>query len=383
MSWRRRWSQLDVAMRDALLALVLTAAVQAELVLSADRVEGSVVLQHLAFTVMTGAVALRRKVPLAAPVLAGAGLAGQTLIGPAPVATGYVALFVIVYSVATYAPSRGQAVLGLLALLAGSAVYPFTVDDVNVADEVVNAMIPTVVWALARVARERLDRAVLAERVRLQQAGEAERLADQALAAERRRIGRELHDTVAHGVTLMLLQTEVLRDRPGDQAALDVVQAAGRSCFNDLRRLLNVLRDDVDPERAGRGVSQLPDVVDAARAAGARIELLQPGGDVDLPRHVDLAVFRVAQEGITNALRYASGAEIRVAWTRSPDHVQIVVEDDGARGLVPPQTGSGLGLVGVRERIGVCGGHVSAGPRADGQGWRLEATVPLRVPVPQ
>jgi signal transduction histidine kinase len=243
---RSRWSALDVAVRDAVVALLLTLAVQVELVLAADEVEGSLLLQHAAFTVMTASVALRRRAPLAAAVLASLGLAGQTLVGSAPVAAGIVVLFIVVYSVATYA-SRRDAVLGLLAVLLGVALYPFVVDDVLLVDEFVNAMIPTVVWVLARVARERLDRAVGAERERIEQERAAERTRELALADQRRQIARELHDTVAHGVTLMLLQTEVLRNLHGDSEPLEVVQAAGRSCVDDLRRLLVVLRSPDEP----------------------------------------------------------------------------------------------------------------------------------------
>lgn len=364
-------------MRDGVLALLLTVIVQVELLLGAEQVEGSATLQHLAFTVMTAAVALRRRVPLAAPLLIGLGMGAQTFIGEAPAASGYVALFIVLYSVATYAPTRRVALIGLLALLAGSAVYPFTIDDVSIGDEVVNLMIPTVVWVLARVAVERLDRAVEAERRRAEQA----RAADEGLAEERRRIARELHDTVAHGVTLMLLQSEVLRDRPTDAAALEVLQAAGRSCIDDLRRLLVLLRDDGADSSAPLGLAQLPSLVAAARAAGAQVELDAPPPPSWLPPSVQVAAFRVAQEALTNALRHAAGSPVRIRCSYGPDGVRVVVDDDGPVGRIPLQGGSGHGLTGVRERVSLHGGSVIAGPRANAVGWRVDVLLPVHTPA--
>jgi hypothetical protein len=136
------WRALPLVVRDGLLALVLSVVGQVELFVSADAVQGSRPLQHAAFLVMTASVAARRVRPLAAAVTGSAGLAGQTLLGEAPAAAGYVALLVLTWSVAQYADRRRNALLGLAAVLAAVEVYPFVVDEVSVGDEVVNVAIP-------------------------------------------------------------------------------------------------------------------------------------------------------------------------------------------------------------------------------------------------
>jgi signal transduction histidine kinase len=375
---RQRWSSLPVLARDGVLAAALTIAGQVELVLAAGEVEGPRVLQHLAFAVMTGALAGRRVRPLAAAAVGGAGLAGQTLLGSAPVASGFVALIVLVYSVATYAATRRRAVLGLLAVVAGVLVYPF-VEDVVFVDEVVNALIPTVLWVLARVARERLDRAVAAERRRQQEAQEQQRRQDEALAGERRRIARELHDTVAHGVTLMLLQAEIVRGAddvgPDSRQALEVAQSAGRACLDDLRRLLVLLREE-SPEDAAPGLHGVELLADAARAAGVDVQVSPPPSPPVLPASLDVAAYRVVQEALTNAARYAPGATVTVRWELTEEGLVLDVVDDGARVRGVPQQGTGHGLLGARERVALHEGTLDAGPRSDGSGWQVHAVLP-------
>lgn len=369
-----------MAVRDGVLAAVVVGIVQLELV-SASEVEGSRLLQHVAFTLITGSLALRRTHPVAAAAVLGLGFGWQTLLGDAPVASGFVSLGILIYSVGTYAASRRRAAVGLLAVLAGLAVYPFVADDVVVGDEVVNTLIPVAVWLLARVARERLDRAVRAERARLhQEQDEAQRQAA-ALAAERRRIARELHDTVAHGVTLMLLQSEVLRDRPDDPAVIDVVQDAGRACLDDLRRLLVVLRDEPATSQ-GAGTAGLLSLVELARSSGAAVDYQAPPEPPTLPASLDLAVYRVVQEALTNAVKHAAGARVTVTWVVSDAGVEVVVEDDGTGVPLPGGTRGGHGLVGLRERVALHGGLLAVGPREGTSGWRVHAVLPVPAAVP-
>src|SRR3712207_3647874 len=159
-----RWRALPLWVRDGVLAFVVTVVGQVELLLLADQVSGSRGLQHVAFAVLTGSLLARRTRPLTAAVVGAAGLAFQTVLGEAPAGAGFAALLVLTYSVAQHADRRRDAVLGLLAVVAGIEVYAFVADDVAPADEVANLAIPTIVWIFARLARERLDRAVSAER---------------------------------------------------------------------------------------------------------------------------------------------------------------------------------------------------------------------------
>jgi signal transduction histidine kinase len=380
--WQDRWRRLPVAVRDGAVALVVTGLGQLELVL-ADGVEGSRPLQHLAFFLMTSCLVLRRVRPVTGAVVGSSGLVWQTLLGSAEVASGFVALIVVCYSVATYVVSRRRSLLGLLALLAGILMYPL-VEQTKVVDEVVNAMIPTSVWLLARVARERLDRAVRAERAALlQQRSEDERRAA-ALAAERRRIARELHDVVAHGVTLMLLQTEVLRGSPSMtpdvERHVDVAQDAGRRCLEDLRTLLLVLREDALDADADSDRTDVTQLVEQARAAGADVQLTVDPDLPPLPAAPGVAVYRLVQEALTNAARHAPGAPVHVRL--SCRHGRVEVEVENAAAPAGAQTGSGaqLGLVGVRERLALHGGRVDAAP-APGGGWLVRGELPLQVPA--
>ena len=374
--FRDGWRRSSLWLRDGLLALVVTVVGQVELLLLADEVEGSRPLQHVAFAVMTGSLVLRRVHPVTAASVLGAGLAGQTVLGDAPAVAGFLAMLVVTYSVAQYTERRRDAVLGLLLVLASIAVYPLVNDEVSLADEIGNAAIPVVVWVFARLARERLDRAVRAER----EAAEQRARAADALAAERRRIAREMHDVVGHGVTLMLLHAGAAqagpagRD-PGTAAALDVVLDAGRTALDDLHRLLRVLRDD----RGDHGVpGTLADLERLAAASGASVTV--EGRPRSVPAALEATVHRVVQEALTNARKHAPGASVavRLSWTDAA--LEVEVTDDG-RGGVPPGD-PGFGLLGMRERVALFDGRVSAGPRADGPGWRTAAVLPLPAAAP-
>jgi len=382
-----RWRVLPTWIRDGLLALVLTVTGQGELILLADEVSGSRPLQHLAFAVMTGSLVLRRVRPVATAVTAAAGLSFQTLLGEAPAVSGFAAVLIAVYSAAQYTDRRRDAVLGLLVVVAAVEIYPFVADDVSVADEIANAVIPTVVWVFARLARERLDRAVSAEleavaaraRVREAELGRAA-----AVAAERRRIAREMHDVVGHGITLMLLHADAAQAglagrEPAAARALDVVLTSGRSALDDLHRLLRVLRDDGDDDGPGT-IAALGGLVSAAAAAGRDVTLTVDGSVRPLPAAVEATAYRIVQESLTNAFRYAPGAHVRVTVLFFPHLLTVEVADDG-----PGSSGSeraGFGLVGLRERVALFDGRMTAGQRTDGPGWITEVELPVPAPEP-
>ena len=372
-----RWRGLPVAVRDGVLTGILTVVGQVELVLLASEVEGSRVLQHLAFAVMTVGLVARRLRPVAAAAAVAAGMAVQTVVGDAPAVAGYVAILVVTYSVAQYAERRRGALAGLGLVLASIAVYPFVRADVSVADEVANALIPTLVWVFARLARERLDRAVRAER---EAAAARERAlrAEAALAAERRRIAREMHDVVGHGVTLMLLHAGAAQAGPATRdpataQALDVVLDAGRTALDDLHRLLRVLRQDGADDGAPGSLADLERLAAASDAA-----LTVEGRPRPVPAALEATVFRVVQEALTNARKHAPGAAVAVRLGWGETALDVEVADDGpGRGAGGPA--QGFGLLGVRERVALFDGSVTAGPHDDGPGWRTAAVLPLPV----
>jgi signal transduction histidine kinase len=227
---------------------------------------------------------------------------------------------------------------------------------------------------------------------------ERDHLARIAAADERAAIARELHDVVAHSLSVMIVQADggtYAFDRDPEQArrALSTVAETGRDALEDMRRLVAVLRSDStstgsspEPEDDRRRITldQLDALAERARSAGLAVRLASNGVRPSLPAAVELTVYRIVQEALTNVLRHAGpGAAVELCLSYGPSEVSLSVVDDGGglAGLVPvgallPST-AGHGLVGMRERISVHGGHFEAGPRPDG-GWRVTATVPAR-----
>ncbi|WP_280665198.1 MULTISPECIES: sensor histidine kinase [unclassified Kitasatospora] len=227
-------------------------------------------------------------------------------------------------------------------------------------------------------------------------------LADRAVASERRRIARELHDIVAHHITTMQLMaggaranlggdTEVVRD------ALTTLEGSGRMALREMRQLLDVLRAGDEPEEAlaapQPGTGDLARIVEESRLAGLPTEFTIRGEERPLPPSTGLAVYRIVQESLTNARKHASRAQVHVQLTYRPDRITVEVRDDGTGpgagtpagagdpvGTAAGAAGrSGYGLIGMRERVALQGGSLVAG-RLDGGGFRVAASLPL-VPV--
>ncbi|SDZ58824.1 Signal transduction histidine kinase [Asanoa ishikariensis] len=206
-----------------------------------------------------------------------------------------------------------------------------------------------------------------------------------AVAAERTRITRELHDVVAHGMSVMVVQAQgaaAALDRHPDRAAtaLQHVIEVGRSSLSEMRRLLTAERTDPAGEDARLaplpGIGAIPDLVDQLRSAGMRIDLRIEGVPDVLPAAVDLSAYRIVQEALTNTLKHAgpdAGAWVRLEF--DPEFLRVDVTDDG-QGLAEGADGSGNGLRGIAERVAMLGGTLETG-RAPDRGFRLGATLPV------
>ncbi len=244
------------------------------------------------------------------------------------------------------------------------------------------------VWVLGRSVR--LRRAYLAEledrAERLERAGEADRRA--AMAEERSRIARELHDVVAHHVSVMTVQAvaarRVLSTSPETAAsALSAIEEMGRAAMAEMRNIVGVLRTEGDEagERAPQpGVRDLPALVEQMREAGLRTQLWIEGDESRLPPGLDLAAYRLIQEALTNSLRHAgAGARAWVTVRREPTTLTVHVEDDGRGPAAEPRNPDrpGHGLVGIRERVALYGGMLQTGPRQGG-GFEVRARFPLK-----
>src|SRR3712207_4241380 len=239
-------------------------------------------------------------------------------------------------------------------------------------------------WAVGRQTRLRADQAEAAELRAAQLERETELQAALVAAAERTRIARELHDVVSHSISVVTIQVQAVRRRLGagheaEAADLAQVEATARQALAEMRRLLGVLRADgeqpaLEPQP---GLTQLDALVDRARAGGLDVRLVVEGEPRPLPPGIDLAAYRIAQEGLTNALRHSAASQVTVSVRHEPDELRVDVRDDG-HGLRRTEH-PGHGLVGVRERVALYDGTVEVANGADG-GVRLTATPPTGRP---
>ena len=307
-------------------------------------------------------------------LLAAAGVSLHTSVGPV------VGLFFVSWAIGAYEP-RPRAVLGLTLLVCGTWLA-IGIDELRGTDHYGGTDIP---WIGALLATPGVLGIVFGARTRSLHAAEAraERLELERRAAvveERARIARELHDVIAHSVSVMTVQAgaaeEMLKHDP--ERALEpvrAVQETGRQALVEMKRLVGMLREDDDEIGLAPqpGLADLDRLVRQVRDAGLPVDVRIEGEPRTLPLGVDLSAYRVVQEALTNALKHAGRAHATVTIRYGRSDVAIDVTDDGSGGARTP---GGHGLIGMRERIGVFGGTFSAGPRSNG-GFAVSARLPL------
>lgn len=373
----QRWRGMSHGVRDGSFAVLLTFVTQVELLLADS--EGPVAVQSISFAVMTLSVAWRRTMPLLAAALVGAGLVVQTLAGEAEVVGGFIAFLVVTYSVASYADLK-NALLGGLFVLIGLSTFPL-VNDINFADEVGNLAIIVGTWTLGRAVRSRQLRAVEAEDRVVAIEREREEKMRAVVAEERGRIARELHDVVAHGVSVMVLQAGAARqtlDRdPGKvRELLETVEHMGRQALDEMHRLLSVLRrsDDlaVPPPLKLTAIEQL---IDDVRGTGLAVELRIEGEQRPLAPGMEVSAYRIVQEALTNTIRHAQASSVEVVLRYDPDALELTIRDNGTGSTNDRSTG-GHGLIGMKERAELFDGSVTAGP-GEPNGWVVTARLPI------
>ena len=240
-----------------------------------------------------------------------------------------------------------------------------------------------IAWAAGFALRERAEKAEAAEIRAAQAERERDAAARVAVAEERARITRELHDIVAHAVSVMVLQTGAVRHKLPDELAEDRdalrgVELAGRTALSEMRRLLAAMRHEGDGVEftPQPGLDGLDSLLKEVGQAGLPVELHVDGEPFPLPRGVDLSAYRIVQEGLTNALKHSRATVADVTVRYRPDGVEIEVRDNGLGS--PTTDGLGHGLVGVRERVKIYGGEMSAGTGTGG-GFVLSTRLPLDV----
>jgi signal transduction histidine kinase len=302
------------------------------------------------------------------------------LVGFPPVGLGP-AILAAVYTVAVYRP-RSRSVPAVAGVTLAMAVV-VVASGTGLDTAVVNIVVFGVAWALGdrnRQAHERAavehDRAEGLERTR-------EELARRAVVEERLRIARELHDVVAHALSVIAVQAGAGRmvgeESPATaREALASIETASRSALGEMRRLLMVLRSDegeVEPLVPSPGLSELEGLVAATVRSGLAVEVHTDGDRVALPVGVDLAAYRIVQEALTNVRKHAHASRASVVVSYDPDALRIEVLDDGVGPSVNGRLGTGHGLIGMRERAALYGGTVDAGPGVHG-GFRVTARIP-------
>jgi signal transduction histidine kinase len=225
---------------------------------------------------------------------------------------------------------------------------------------------------------------VVVDRERRAQLAERERdvAAREAVVEERARIARELHDAIAHNVSMMVVQAGAERrtlepESEPTREVLATIEQIGRGALTEMRRLVGMLRsDDGNPLSPQPGLGDLPTLVGQVREAGLPIELHVEGEPRVLPVGLELSAYRIVQEALTNALKHAGDARATVRVSYAPDSLELEIVDDGTGG--PPRTtGGGHGLVGMRERVALYGGRFDAG-RAAGGGFAIRVLLPIR-----
>ena len=414
-AWRR--PPVDAAQRRGDLAVAAALLVAAVLSMVLTRAVGYVedaadpALSVALLAVITLPLALRRVAPV--PVLGVVSVAfiliGELRIPEFTIIN--IALFMAIYTVGAWDANRRRATIARVIVVAGMGVWLLvsffraSTQDLELEGPGVGVLTPVAAFMLQQVLVNVLyfagawwfgDHSSASARQRAltdyrtqEVAAERAKLARQAVTIERLRIARELHDAVAHHVSLMGVQAGAARavldrDPAAARDQLEALEASSRAAVSELYHLLGTLRDDeqpvdADPVTASLGLDALPALLEDAGTAGLRVTFDEVGDRAALPPLVSLNLYRIAQEALTNVVKHAGpGTRVRVHLRNSGDGIELEVADDGRGRPGPRPGGGGLGLVGMRERAASLGATIEAGPRSD-SGWVVRIAVPLPV----
>jgi signal transduction histidine kinase len=366
--------RIDPLRLDLVLAAVLAAASELEAWFGSTTGRERLVIA-IAGPLMAATVAVRRRYPAAAGLTA-ALVANIVAIGwkPPNTASFGIAWLCSIYALTVWTTTRlfaiGAAVLALPALLA----VAITGEPKGGGSFTVITLV--VMLLVRRVVGDRERRAQIAER-------ERDLVAREAVVEERARIARELHDVIAHHVSMIVLQAGAERrvlDSANDSTreVLETVERTGRSALTEMRRLLGMLRAETsEPLAPQPRLSDVPMLVTQLREAGLPVDLSVKGERRELPVGIELSAYRIVQEALTNALKHAGDAKTSVNISYGADSLELEISDDGAGTAQPVTSGGGHGLVGMRERVALYGGRLDAG-RQPGGGFAVRVLLPIR-----
>jgi signal transduction histidine kinase len=345
---------------------------------------GMLALGYALVLLHTLPLAARRRFPGAVLALGVASGLAVAALGVEPIVLG-LAILVAVYSVAAYG-DRWVSLAGLAAAELGSAAVQLTPGRFQNPTVISNGLVIGAAWLLGhfvgrrRAYTARLEKTAELERTRAEQAR-------RAVAEERLRLARELHDVVAHSISVIAVQSgvgaHIAATQPEEAAkALAAIEATSRAALTELRRLLGVLRQEGEPEgdlAPVPGLADLDALLAEVAKAGLGVRLKVEGTPSPLPAGIDLSAYRIVQEALTNVVKHAGPARAQVTIRYRDREVVVEVTDDGRGVTVPTGNGRarvGHGLIGMTERVQVFGGDLEAGPRPGG-GFRVAARLPL------
>ena len=347
-------------------------------------VGGRAVLAVLALLV-TVPLALRRRTAAAALLTAaGALVLGAFLVSHSqgvPVGV-FLALLLAFYSVGAHCDDRRSLVVAAAAVAAIAAADVARPGSFSASGTRPGAWLAfAIAWLVGRDLRRRRQRVADLEDRAAQLEREREERAQLAVAEERARIARELHDVIAHGVSVIVVQAQagphLLGDPERVRGVFHSIESSGRDALAELRRLLGILRAGDQQLAIGPqpGLASLQSLVEQVRASGLPVKMRIEGEPVHLPAGIDLSAYRIVQEALTNIVKHAGDATAEVVIRYRERELELDVVDDG-RGVVGSVNGSGHGLIGMRERVALYGGTLEVGP-SDGSGYVVRARLPL------
>jgi len=376
----RRLRRVDPRVWDWVLAGLLALGGTAE-VLAKDELRS--VAAVIGVLAVSSTMLLRRTRPFSAPVLWFGAVAFLSVTGSKPdeMTTPFLTMWILPYTIGNRLPLR-LALPGLGLMWGGLAISVSQIDNAVWGDLFFPGMFASTFWFAGRVVRSRSRLTAELHEVTVQ-AGEArEGEAARAVAEERRRIAREMHDVVAHSVSMMVVQAggarRILdRDPARAVAAAELIERTGREALVEMRTLLGVLHAGEHADYAPQPTLQeLDALIERTRGAGVPVTLTVEGTKRELPAGLDLAAYRVVQEALTNVVKHGGGAPTEVLVHYRADAVEVRVADRGAGARNVRLAGSGHGLVGMRERVRMYGGELQAG-RRHGGGFEVHVLLPL------
>jgi len=362
--------------------LVVALFLLAEAEAAFSDIEGSRAALLLFPAVWTLPLLLRRRWPVVASlsVVGGLALEGRIAYHGTETQSALIAVIAAFYLLGRRVELRIAAVAWLLSVLLGAILLASDSGPVTGSGFAFLAIISIAPFGTGIALRNRAEEAtVMAERaIRLER--EREERAAAAVAEERTRIARELHDMIGHAISVITVQAgaarTVLDASPEDaREPLEAIERTGHEAMDEMRRLIGILREMGEPGLAPQpGLAQLDRLAESVTASGVEVDLREDGGlAAALPPAVDLAAYRIVQEALTNSLKHGDGGRAQVTVSRGPEALTIEVETD--RGGAAGGNGAGHGLVGMRERVDGLGGELEVGP-TDGGGYRVRATLP-------